>query len=43
MITAGPIHKETILKVNDKKRDKMYLVRKKDSSPAGVRTYLRRD
>jgi hypothetical protein len=32
-LIEGPIEKQTILKINDKKKDKMYLVRKKDSSP----------
>lgn len=32
-LIEAPIEKQTILKVNDKKKDKMYLVRKKDSSP----------
>jgi hypothetical protein len=33
LLLEGPVHKETILKINDKKKDKMYLVRKKDTSP----------
>jgi hypothetical protein len=28
-----PIEKQTILKVSDRKKDKMFLVRKKDRSP----------
>ena len=34
-LIAAPITKETILKVNDRKKERMYMVRKKDHSPAG--------
>jgi hypothetical protein len=34
VIEAPPvIEKKVVLKINDKKKEKMYLVRKKDSSP----------
>ncbi|ERF70673.1 hypothetical protein EPUS_02539 [Endocarpon pusillum Z07020] len=33
LIEPSPIEKKVIVKINDKKKDKMYLVRKKDTSP----------
>lgn len=33
LIEPATIEKKVIVKINDKKKDKMYLVRKKDSSP----------
>jgi hypothetical protein len=36
-LIEGPIEKTTILKVNDKKKDQMYLVRKKNRTPSPMR------